>query len=163
MTIPVVAEKLNVTKKKVTDYVVITKIPVTEMQTIQVPVTYEKIIVERRKVGDLATAPTGLAAAASNMAPTTASSVNSPPETTGDIAQPTTMNQKWLPGSQKVFIVPVEREEVQVQKQPYVRDEVVVRKTPASKTKTIKEKVRAEKVETRSDSSSVKEVGQPGL
>lgn len=46
--IPLVGEKITTSKKAQTDYVIIRKIPVTETKTIQVPVAYEKVVVERR-------------------------------------------------------------------------------------------------------------------
>ena len=47
-TIPVTEERLGVSKSQSTREATITKTPVTETKTIEVPVTHEEISVERR-------------------------------------------------------------------------------------------------------------------
>lgn len=46
--IPLIKERLNVTKTKSTSDVTVTKRPVTETQTVEVPVTHEELVVETR-------------------------------------------------------------------------------------------------------------------
>ncbi len=46
--IPLMSEKLNVSKTKTTSEATITKEPVTETKTVEVPVTHEELTVERR-------------------------------------------------------------------------------------------------------------------
>jgi uncharacterized protein (TIGR02271 family) len=46
--IPVIEERLQVSKRESTDEAVITKTPVTETKTVEVPVTHEEMTVERR-------------------------------------------------------------------------------------------------------------------
>jgi uncharacterized protein (TIGR02271 family) len=48
--IPVIEERLDVTKKVSTDEVTISKEPVTEEKTMEVPITHEELTVERRPV-----------------------------------------------------------------------------------------------------------------
>jgi uncharacterized protein (TIGR02271 family) len=47
-TIPLIEERLNVSKKTSTTQYTITKEPVTEKKTIEVPVTHEELVVEKR-------------------------------------------------------------------------------------------------------------------
>jgi uncharacterized protein (TIGR02271 family) len=54
-TIPVTEERLGVSKSQSTREATITKTPVTETKTIEVPVTHEEISVERRPVSGTST------------------------------------------------------------------------------------------------------------
>jgi uncharacterized protein (TIGR02271 family) len=51
-TVPVIEERLNVSKKTSTTQYTITKEPVTEKKTIEVPLTHEELIVEKRPPKD---------------------------------------------------------------------------------------------------------------
>src|ERR687894_2468784 len=51
-TVPLMEERLNVSKKTSTTQYTITKEPVTEKKTIEVPVTHEELIVEKRPAKD---------------------------------------------------------------------------------------------------------------
>jgi uncharacterized protein (TIGR02271 family) len=51
-TVPLIEERLNVSKRTSTNQYTITKEPITEKKTIEVPVTHEEIIVERRPPKD---------------------------------------------------------------------------------------------------------------
>ena len=51
-TVPVIEERLNVSKKTSTTQYTITKDPITEKKTIEVPVTHEELIVEKRPPKD---------------------------------------------------------------------------------------------------------------
>src|ERR671914_2230893 len=51
-TVPLIEERLNVSKKTSTTQYTITKEPVTEKKTIEVPVTHEELIVEKRPPKD---------------------------------------------------------------------------------------------------------------
>src|SRR5918994_2918717 len=48
ITVPVIEEKLNVSKKIITDEATIIKEPVTETKTIEVSVMHEEIVIEKR-------------------------------------------------------------------------------------------------------------------
>jgi stress response protein YsnF len=48
ITVPVIEEKLNVSKKIMTDEATIIKEPVTETKTIEVSVMHEEIVIEKR-------------------------------------------------------------------------------------------------------------------
>ena len=51
-TVPLIEERLNVSKKTSTSQYTITKEPVTEKKTIEVPLTHEELVVERRAAKD---------------------------------------------------------------------------------------------------------------
>ncbi|MDQ3903261.1 MAG: YsnF/AvaK domain-containing protein [Thermoproteota archaeon] len=51
-TIPLIEERLNVSKRRSTSEATITKEPVTETKTVEVPVTHEELIVERRPASE---------------------------------------------------------------------------------------------------------------
>jgi uncharacterized protein (TIGR02271 family) len=55
-TVPVTEERLGVSKSQFTREAIITKTPVTETKTVQVPVTHEEISVERRPASRATTA-----------------------------------------------------------------------------------------------------------
>src|SRR5688500_17133529 len=55
-TVPVMEERLNVSKRTSTTQYTITKEPVTEKKTLEVPVTHEELIVEKRPPKDSASA-----------------------------------------------------------------------------------------------------------
>jgi uncharacterized protein (TIGR02271 family) len=50
--IPVIEERLNVQKRESTREATITKEPVTEKKTIEVPLTHEEVTIERRPAGE---------------------------------------------------------------------------------------------------------------
>ena len=56
-TVPVTEERLGVSKSQSTREATITKIPVTETKTVEVPVTHEEVSVERRPVSKTTTTP----------------------------------------------------------------------------------------------------------
>ena len=56
--IPLIEERLNVSKSKSTSEATITKEPVTETKTVEVPVTHEELTIERRPVGESSSSPT---------------------------------------------------------------------------------------------------------
>jgi uncharacterized protein (TIGR02271 family) len=51
-TVPLIEERLNVSKKTSTSDYTITKEPITEKKTVEVPVTHEELVVERRPSKD---------------------------------------------------------------------------------------------------------------
>ncbi len=56
--IPLIEERLNVSKSTSTSEATITKEPVTETKTVEVPVTHEELTVERRPAGELSSTTT---------------------------------------------------------------------------------------------------------
>ena len=118
--IPLIEERMNVSKSTSTSEATITKEPVTETKTVEVPVTHEELTVERRPAGESTT--------------TTERPVQSKTDTK----------------------VQLNKEDVQVTKEPYVKEEVVVKKKPVTETKTVSDTVTSEKV----DVSGSKEEGE---
>jgi uncharacterized protein (TIGR02271 family) len=109
-TIPLIEEKLNVSKTTSTTQYTITKEPVAEKKTIEVPVTHEEIVVERRPAKD-SLSPEG-------------------------------------PVKSKTEIkVLLNREEVEVTKNPLVKEEIVVKKKPVTETRTVSDTVTSERLD----------------
>jgi uncharacterized protein (TIGR02271 family) len=116
--VPLIEEKLNVSKKVITDEATIIKEPVTETKIIEVSVMHEEIDIEKRPPAE----------AEGNR--TTASETPSPRNTRTEIR------------------VPLIHEEVRIKKEPYVKEEIVIRKKPRTETKTVSEFVTKEKIDT---------------
>jgi len=110
--IPLIEERLNVSKSTSTSEATITKEPVTETKTVEVPVTHEELTVERRSPSESSSS-------------TTERPVQSKTDTK----------------------VQLNKEEVQVTKEPYVKEEVVVKKKPVTETRTVSDTVTSEKVD----------------
>jgi uncharacterized protein (TIGR02271 family) len=116
--VPIIEEKLNVSKKIIIGEATIIKEPVTETKTIEVSVMHEEIVIEKR--------PPASAAEGNTMV-----LENPPPKNT-----------------RTEIRVPLIHEEVKIKKEPYVKEEIVIRKKPRTETKTVSESVTKEKVDT---------------
>ena len=116
--VPLIEEKLNVSKKVITDEATIIKEPVTETKIIEVSVMHEEIDIEKRPPAE------------EEDNRTTASETPSPRNTRTEIR------------------VPLIHEEVRIKKEPYVKEEIVIRKKPRTETKTVSEFVTKEKIDT---------------
>ena len=124
--VPVIEEKLNVSKKLITDEATIIKEPVTETKTIEVSVMHEEIDIEKRP-------------------PTSASEGNT-----------TVLENPPPPRNTRTQIrIPLIHEEVKIKKEPYVKEEIVIRKKPRTETKTVSEFVISEKVDTGNDNNTI--------
>ena len=110
--IPLIEERLNVSKSTSTSEATITKEPVTETKTVEVPVTHDELTVERRSPSESSSS-------------TTERPVQSKTDTK----------------------VQLNKEDVQVTKEPYVKEEVVVKKKPVTETRTVSDTVTSEKVD----------------
>src|SRR5919112_2137291 len=98
MIVPVIEEKINVSKKVITDEATIIKEPVTETKIIEVSVMHEEIDIEKRP-------------------PTSASEGNT-----------TVLENSPPPRNTRTQIrVPLIHEEVKIKKEPYVKEEIVIR------------------------------------
>lgn len=124
--VPVIEEKLNVSKKVITDEATIIKEPVTETKTIEVSIMHEEIDIEKRP-------------------PTSASEGNT-----------TVLENPPPPRNTRTQIrVPLIHEEVKIKKEPYVKEEIVIRKKPRTETKTVSEFVTKEKVDTSNNNNAI--------
>jgi uncharacterized protein (TIGR02271 family) len=115
-TVPLIEERLNVSKKTSTTQYTITKEPVTEKKTIEVPLTHEELVVERRAAKD----------------PSASSSAQGPVKSRTEIK------------------VPLNREEVEVTKEPFVKEEMVLKKKPVTETRTVSDTVTKERIKMSS-------------
>ena len=124
--IPLMAEKLDITKTEVVDEVTITKEPVKDTKTEQIPVMHEELTIEIRPVIN---------------EPSSSSSLynNNSKEQKKEILKPV---------ENKTNIrIPLKREEIEVSRTPYVKEEIVVKKKPVTETRTVTEEIITEKVE----------------
>jgi uncharacterized protein (TIGR02271 family) len=123
ITVPVIEEKLDVSKKIITEEATIIKEPVTETKILEVSVMREEIVIEKRP-------PTSAAEGDTTVLE------NPPPRNT------TTMIR-----------VPLIHEVVKIKKEPYVKEEIAIRKKPITETKTVSEFVTKEKVHTSNNNT----------
>jgi len=114
--IPLTEERLEVSKKETMEEATLTKESVKETKTIEVQLTHEELIIEKRK-------------------PSSSSS--------GDT---TTEGEQKQIQSKTEITIPLKKEEVVVTKKPYVKEEIVIKKKQVTETKTVSEDVISEKV-----------------
>ena len=124
--IPLMAEKLDIAKTEVEDEVIITKEPVKDTKTEQIPVMHEELTIEIRPV--------------TNNQSSLLSSNNNHHTSNEE-------NEILKPVENKTNIrIPLKREEVEVSRTPYVKEEIVVKKKPVTETRTVTEEIITEKV-----------------
>jgi uncharacterized protein (TIGR02271 family) len=129
--IPVIEEKLQVSKKETIEEAKVIKKPKIEFKTVEVELTHEELIIEKRPIED------------------NTSSSSSP---TPEIVQ-----------SKAEITIPLKREDIIVEKKPYVKEEIVIKKVPVSETKKISEQLISEKLSIRNAAGEeVKEVKEGG-
>ena len=119
--IPVLAERLEVSKTESSAEATVIKEPIVETKTVEVPVTHEEIIIEKRPITDV---NTGITSTSRKEAEAVVDSI-------------TEIN------------IPLKNEEIQVIKQPYVKEELVIKKKPVTENRTITEEIRSEKVKVK--------------
>ena len=128
-TIPLMAENLEVKKNIAEDSINITKEPIRETKTIQVKLTHEEILIERRPVNvDSNSYNTSMQS--SEQKSSSSSPIEGPVEKRTEIS------------------IPLKREEATITKTPYVKEEVVVKKKPVTETKKVSEETTSEKIKT---------------
>ena len=126
--IPLMAEKLDITKTEVIDEVIITKEPVKDTKTEQIPVMHEELTIEIRPVTN-----------------DQSSSYNNNNNNNNSMEQKKEI-LKTVENKTNIRI-PLKREEVEVSRTPYVKEEIVVKKKPVTETRTVSEEIITEKVE----------------
>jgi uncharacterized protein (TIGR02271 family) len=114
--IPVIAEKLQISKKETIKEAKIIKEPIRETETVEVELKHEELIIEKRSVDK----------------------TSSSSSTSEEIVQ-----------SKTEISIPLKREDIIVEKKPYVKEEIIIKKKQASETKTINEQLMSEKVSVR--------------
>ena len=115
--IPVIEEKLEVSKKETVEEAKVIKKPKIEFKTVELELAHEELIIEKRPVED----------------DTSFSSLPTP-----EIGQ-----------SKTEISIPLKKEDIVVEKKPYVKEEIIIKKKPVSETKTISEQLISEKVSVR--------------
>jgi uncharacterized protein (TIGR02271 family) len=121
--VPVVEEKLRISKKVITDEVTIIKEPVIETKIIEFPLMHEEIVIEKRPA-----------------TPTPASAAEE-----GDTA---VLDKPSSKNTRTQIRIPLIHEVVKIKKEPYVKEEIVISKKPRTETKTVTDFVISEKVDT---------------
>jgi uncharacterized protein (TIGR02271 family) len=125
--IPLMAEKLDIAKTEVVDEVIITKEPVKDTKTEQIPVMHEELTIEIRPVTN-------------DQSSLQSSNINNS-NTSNEV------NEILKPIENKTHIrIPLKREEVEVSRTPYVKEEIVVKKKPVSETQPVTEELVSVKI-----------------
>ena len=121
--IPLMAEKLDIEKIEVVDEVIITKEPVKDTKTEQVPVMHEELTIEMRPIAH---------------------------DSSASLYQNSSIKQEeniLKPVENKTNIrIHLKREEIEVSRTPYVKEEIVIKKKPITETRTITEEIITEEV-----------------
>jgi stress response protein YsnF len=133
--IPVIEERLEVSKKESVVEAKVIKKPVKETKTVEVELTHEELIIEKRS-------PTTVAEDKTTVTPSPSPS----PTTTTPAAS---SSSKEIMQSRTEINIPLKREDVVVSKKPYVKEEIVIKKKSVTETKTITEQVTSEEVSVR--------------
>jgi uncharacterized protein (TIGR02271 family) len=126
--IPVIEERLEVSKKESVVEAKVIKKPVKETKTVEVELTHEELIIEKRSAADRTT-------------------VTPPPSPTTTPAASSSSQE--ITQSKTEINIPLKREDVVVSKKPYVKEEIVIKKKSVTETKIITEQVTSEKISTR--------------
>ena len=123
--IPVIEERLEISKKETIVEAKVIKKPVKETKSVEVELTHEELIIEKRQVDDNTSSITMASQLATQSSP-------SPSE---EITQ-----------SKIEISIPLKKEDVVVSKKSFVKEEIIIKKKPVTETKTITEQLISEKV-----------------
>ena len=116
--IPVIEEKLEVSKKETIQEAKVIKKPKIEFKKVEVEVTHEELIFEMRPVDKTSSSPS-------------------------------LTSEEMVQSKTEITIIPLKKEDIVVEKKPYVKEEIVIKKKSVSETKTISEELISEKVSVR--------------
>ena len=116
--IPVIEEKLEVSKKETIQEAKVIKKPKIEFKKVEVEVTHEELIFEMRPVDKTSSSPS-------------------------------LTSEEMVQSKTEITIIPLKKEDITVEKKPYVKEEIVIKKKSVSEIKTISEEVISEKVSVR--------------
>jgi uncharacterized protein (TIGR02271 family) len=118
--IPLTEERLEVSKKETMQEATLIKESVKETKTVEVQLTHEELIIEKRK-----------------------------PSSSRSSGDTTTKEEQKQIQSKTEITIPLKKEEVVVTKKPYVKEEIVIKKKQVTETKTVSEDLISEKVSDR--------------
>jgi uncharacterized protein (TIGR02271 family) len=124
--IPLTEERLEVSKKETMEEATLIKESVKETKTVEVQLTHEDLIIEKRKPSR-------------SSDDTTTTTIASSSHTSQEV------EQKQIQSKTEI-IIPLKKEEVVVTKKPYVKEEIVIKKKQVTETKKVSEDVISEKV-----------------
>ena len=114
--IPVIEEKLEVSKKETIQEAKVIKEPIRETETVELELKHEELIIEKRSVDK----------------------TSSSSSTSEEVVQ-----------SKTEISIPLKKEDIVVEKKPYVKEEILIKRKPVSETKTRSEQLITEKVSVR--------------
>jgi stress response protein YsnF len=132
VSVPLIGEDLNITKKIAQDNVKLIKEPIKETKTLPVELMHEKINIERREIS-------------SNGA---SFNTNAESGLTNSAPKSNTMDYTEHEYSKTEISIPIKREEPVITKRSFIREEVVVNKKPVTEAREITEEVTSERVST---------------
>lgn len=134
--IPLISEKLEVSKKVVEDSLKIVKEPVKETKTAQIELTHEKVTIEKRPV-------------ANDNWRSDNSSSSIKDSNAGLSTDQSSQESAMMNGpvdSKTEITIQIKREEPVITKKSFVREEVIVKKKPVTETKTVTEEIINEEI-----------------
>src|SRR6476620_1936925 len=143
--IPVIEERLEISKKETIVEAKVIKKPVKETKSVEVDLTHEELIIEKRPIDD-----------------NTSSSTTTTTTTTASqsAAQSSPLPSEDMTQSKIEISIPLKKEDVVVSKKSFVKEEIIIKKKPVTETKTITEQLISEKVSViNADGEEVIEVG----
>ena len=143
--IPVIEERLEISKKETIVEAKVIKKPVKETKSVEVDLTHEELIIEKRPIDD-----------------NTSSSTTTTTTTTASqsAAQSSPLPSEDMTQSKIEISIPLKKEDVVVSKKSFVKEEIIIKKKPVTETKTITEQIISEKVSViNADGEEVIEVG----
>jgi len=141
--IPVIEERLEISKKETIVEAKVIKKPVKETKSVEVELTHEELIIEKRPIDD-----------------NTSSSSSSTTTASQSAAQSSPLPSEDMTQSKIEISIPLKKEDVVVSKKSFVKEEIIIKKKPVTETKTITEQIISEKVSViNADGEEVIEVG----
>ena len=131
--IPVIEERLEISKKETIVEAKVIKKPVKETKSVEVELTHEELIIEKRQVDD-------------NTSSTTTTTTTTTTTASQSAAQSSPLPSEEMTQSKIEISIPLKKEDVVVSKKSFVKEEIIIKKKPVTETKTITEQIISEKV-----------------
>src|SRR6188472_228846 len=131
--IPVIEERLEISKKETIVEAKVIKKPVKETKSVEVDLTHEELIIEKRQVDD-------------NTSSTTTTTTTTTTTASQSAAQSSPLPSEEMTQSKIEISIPLKKEDVVVSKKSFVKEEIIIKKKPVTETKTITEQLINEEV-----------------
>ena len=135
--IPVMAERLDVSKKAYSQEAKIIKESITETKTTEIPLVHDELYIETRPISQ--EKEEEISTAKGYQTNTSSSSV-----------------QSDIPTEEEVATLFLRVEVAEVSKHPYLKEEIIVKKESITETKKISEQIRSEKVNVEGSEEEIK-------